>query len=428
MSDTKKPAASPDFLASPKRGKGVRRLNNLPLVAVGAIALAAFGGITYTFIARQQDQRLALAEKQAPNVNNPAMSPITPEASGPPEMPAEPVVPEIDPNAEPQIPPTPEPSISPELDARLKLIQRIEESRFAAHEAALGSEAEVQAFSRQGKGGPGDPNGLPGGMTPAQLAGAQAAAAMLGNPGGAGMGGGGMGLGGLPGEGQGDPNGQAQKRAFLASSPEADVYLKNTRNPALADTEVKAGTVIPGVMITGLNSDLPGQIVGQVRQNVFDSATGRYLLIPAGARLVGTYDSRVTHGQSRALVAWNRIIYPDGSSVSLDLMPGADAAGYAGFSDKTNNHYGRIFGKALLLSAFSAGVQISQPQSKGDRYSSREIATAELGRQLGQLGMETARRGMDIQPTIEIRPGYNFNINVTKDIILPVWRGHPMAK
>lgn len=105
-------------------------------------------------------------------------------------------------------------------------------------------------------------------------------------------------------------------------------------------------------------------------------------------------------GQRRVLIGWNRIIYPDGSSVSLDLMPGADQGGYVGLTDKVNNHYWKIFGNALLLSAFSGGIQLSQPQSKGDNYSALEIMTAELGRQLGQLGMETARRNLDIQPTI----------------------------
>lgn len=173
----------------------------------------------------------------------------------------------------------------------------------------------------------------------------------------------------------------------------------------------------------GINSDLPGQVVGQVRQNVYDTATGQYLLIPAGARLIGTYDSTVTSGQKRVLVAWTRIVYPDGTSVSLDRMPGADRGGYAGFKDKVNSHYGRMFVNALLLSGFSAGVQLSQPQSTGNGLSAREIATAEMGRQLGQLGAEVARRGLDVQPTITIRPGYRFNIMVTKDMVLPRWVG-----
>jgi len=225
-----------------------------------------------------------------------------------------------------------------------------------------------------------------------------------------------------------DANRQDEKRQFLADVQPQDTYLTHTRTPALAPTEVKAGTVIPGVMIGGVNSDLPGQIIGQVRQNVYDTATGLHLLIPAGARLVGTYDSRVTMGQRRVLVAWNRIIYPDGSSVSLDLMPGADLSGYAGFKDKVNSHYWRIFGNAFMLSLFSSGIQLSQPRTPaGGTYDSQQIMAAEIGRQLGELGKEVALRNLRIQPTLEIRPGYMFNIMVTKDIILPAWQGHPLA-
>lgn len=197
----------------------------------------------------------------------------------------------------------------------------------------------------------------------------------------------------------------------------------------MSTTEIKAGTIIPGVMVGGVNSDLPGQIIGQVRENVYDTATGQHLLIPAGSRLVGTYDSTVTTGQERVLVAWQRIIYPDGSSVSLDLMPGADTSGYAGFTDQVSNHYWRIFGNAFMLSLFSAGIQLSQPQSDSQfgGYNSQQILAAEIGRQLGQLGMEMARRNMRIQPTLEIRPGYRFVVMVTKDIVLPPWEGHPLA-
>jgi len=236
------------------------------------------------------------------------------------------------------------------------------------------------------------------------------------------------GLGGLMGLGNTDPNRQAEKRAFLADIPPNDTYLSHTRLPALSPTELKAGTIIPGVMIGGINSDLPGQIIGQVRQNIYDTATGQHLLVPAGARLIGTYDSSVTMGQRRVLVAWNRIIFPDGSSVSLDKMPGADVSGYAGFKDKINNHYWRIFGNAFMLSLFSAGIQLSQPDPQpGFYHDTQNTLAAEIGRELGKLGMQLSQRNLNIQPTLEIRPGYQFNIMVTKDMILPPWQGHPLA-
>lgn len=222
-----------------------------------------------------------------------------------------------------------------------------------------------------------------------------------------------------------DPNKQGHKQAWLAQKTSASTYLTETRQQPLSPFEVKAGTVIPSTMISGINSDLPGQLIAQVSQNVYDTATGQYLLIPQGSRLVGIYDNGVSFGQERVLVAWNRIIYPDASSLSLGMMPGSDQGGYAGFKDKVNNHYGRIFGSAVLMSLFSAGIQLSQPQaSNGENYSSSQIIAASLGQQMGDLGMDMARRGLDIAPTIEIRPGYNFNVMVTKDIILKPWRGN----
>ena len=213
-------------------------------------------------------------------------------------------------------------------------------------------------------------------------------------------------------------NGQSAKRDFLNVEPVAADYLHYARVAPLSPYEVKAGTVIPANMIGGINSDLPGLLLAQVSENVYDSATGRYLLIPQGAKLVGTYDNGVTFGQSRVLVGWQRIIYPDGSSIDLGRMPGADQSGYAGFKDKVNNHLFRLFSEALLLSIFSAGVQLGQPQaSSGNNYNSSQIVAAAIAGQMGELGMEIVRRNMDVAPTLEIRPGYSFNVMVTKDMV-----------
>lgn len=187
--------------------------------------------------------------------------------------------------------------------------------------------------------------------------------------------------------------------------------------------EIKAGTVIPATLITGINSDLPGQLVAQVNRNVYDTATGRKLLIPQGARLVGEYNSSVSTGQSRVQVAWNRLIYPDGSSIDLGSMPGTDGAGYTGLRDRVNNHNVRRWGNAIMLSLFAAGVQISQPQAtNGENVSNSQTAAAQLGQQLGQLGMEQSRRDMQIQPTLTIRPGATLSVAVTSDLILREWR------
>ena len=207
------------------------------------------------------------------------------------------------------------------------------------------------------------------------------------------------------------------------ASPEPANYLLHTRTPALSPFEVKAGTVIPSVMLGGVNSDLPGQIHAQVAQNVYDTATGQYLLIPQGTKLVGSYDHPVVSGQKRVLVIWNRLIYPDASSVTLEGMSGSDPSGYAGFSDKTNSHFWPTFRNALLLSAISAGVQLSQPRATNGNYSysSNQIAAGALGQQMNQVGMNTINRNINQAPTLTIRPGYVFNVMVNKDVILPPW-------
>lgn len=215
--------------------------------------------------------------------------------------------------------------------------------------------------------------------------------------------------------------------AWLKSQQQADpVYLPHTRTPPLSPYEIKAGTIVPGTLITGINSELPGQIIGQVRENVYDTKTGRFILIPQASRLIGHYSSTVIPGQERVLVVWNRIIYPDGSSVSLQGMSGSDQEGYSGFKDQVDNHYLRTFGNAIFLSLFSAGVQISQPKQNDDKDPSlRQVAAGSLGRQLGELGIEFARRGMNIAPTLEIQPGFKFNVIITKDIILAPWMKGP---
>lgn len=424
------PEASPDFLGPPGRGKGVRRLNRIPLMIVGGLVFLAVVAIAYTFFQRQASMQIAKSPLDAGNVAAPSVPPVRPEnvAAAPPAMPTDaPIVPPVAAggpvNNAPVTPPPPD----PELEARLKLIQRVEENRFRAFETALGEPPNVQTFKKGGQQQAA--NDGANDMDPAAAAQMAAAAMRAGSNAGAGF----SGPGADAGETQDQyvqANQQDRKRAFLSQSPELETYLKHTRTPPISAMEVKAGTIIPGVMIGGINSDLPGQIVGQVRENVYDTATGQYLLIPAGSRLVGTYDSSITMGQSRVLAAWRRIIYPDGSSVSLDLMPGADQGGYAGFNDQVDNHYFRIFGNAMMLSLFSAGVQLSQPhqpQNSNGGYDSQQILAAEIGRQLGQLGMEMTRRNMNIQPTLEIRPGYRFVVMVTKDIVLPPWQGHPLA-
>ena len=188
--------------------------------------------------------------------------------------------------------------------------------------------------------------------------------------------------------------------------------------PAESPYTLNAGTVIPGLLITGINSELPGQIVGQVSRPVYDSRTQREVLIPRGSRLIGTYDNQIAAGQGRLLVAWTRIIFPDGRSMRLPGLALADNAGQSGAKDKVDNHWRRVFGNALLLSAISAGVQLSQPSQATvlSTPSPGQVAAAAVGQELSNVALEILRRGMDVAPTITIRAGQPFNVFLSGDL------------
>jgi len=216
-----------------------------------------------------------------------------------------------------------------------------------------------------------------------------------------------------------DPNLQARKETF-ATTEKNTGYLSAQEQHPISRFEIKAGTIIPAIMISGINSDLPGEIIAHVSQNVYDSATGEYLLIPQGTKLVGAYDSHVAIGQERVQVAWTRLNYPDSSTLDLGNMPGADQAGYGGFHDQVNNHFWKIFGDTLMLSLLSAGAQLSQPQTTSATGvpTAGQTVAASMGQQFAATGAEITKRNMQIQPTLEIRPGYQFNVMVAKDVIL----------
>lgn len=186
--------------------------------------------------------------------------------------------------------------------------------------------------------------------------------------------------------------------------------------------ELKTGSVIAGIMISGINSDLPGQIIGQVSQNIYDTATGQFLLIPQGSRMIGVYDSRVAAGQTRVLVAWNRIIFPDGSSITLGIMPGTDIGGYAGYSGDVDNHYLRIFGSSAIMSLISGGMAyamdtFNRSSSSSDNPSLQDELGSALSSQLGQSTLSLLQNNMSIKPAISTAPGKRFNMVVTKDIV-----------
>jgi type IV secretion system protein VirB10 len=181
---------------------------------------------------------------------------------------------------------------------------------------------------------------------------------------------------------------------------------------------VQAGAVVPAALVTGLRSDLPGQITAQVTSNVYDSPTGRFLLIPQGARLIGEYDSRVAFGQSRVLLAWTRLILPNGRSIVLERQPGADEAGYAGLEDGVNNHWGRLFMAAGLATVLNIGVELGADDDDDIARAIREGTQDTIGR----AGDEIVRRQISIPPTLTIRPGFPVRVMVTRDLILEPYR------
>lgn len=212
-------------------------------------------------------------------------------------------------------------------------------------------------------------------------------------------------------------NNQDGKQAFLKKGDADDNYLENTKKRPRSVYEVKAGSYIPAALITGINSDLPGNVNAQVTDNVYDTVTGNYLLIPQGAKLVGEYNSNLTFGQNRVQVVWNRIIFPDGSSIDLEKMQGADISGFTGFQDKVNNHYLRIYGNAVLLSLMGAGYDILNKQAE-QSTDPRETVAASVGQKLADVSSQSLQKNMDVQPTVIIDPGYKFKIIVMKDMVL----------
>ncbi len=215
---------------------------------------------------------------------------------------------------------------------------------------------------------------------------------------------------------------QDEKREFLEKNRAGSVVLSQGLRAPLSPFEVKAGSVVPGVLLTGINSDLPGQLLGQVSQNVYDSVSGNYLLIPQGTKIIGTYDSKVVYGQERVLVVWTRLIYPNGNSISLEGMPGVDMSGYAGLSDSVNNHYLKLITGVVLGSLLGAGAQIAQGANSAEPNFA-QLAAQGAAKNINEVGQEITRKNLSIQPTLEIAPGFRFNVFVTKDMILEPYEG-----
>ena len=210
-------------------------------------------------------------------------------------------------------------------------------------------------------------------------------------------------------------NMQDRKLAFVNAAVDRRTVTPDRVQEKASPYVVQAGTVIPAALITGIKSDLPGTITAQVTEQVYDTPTGKQLLIPQGARLIGQYDSQVAFGQSRVLLVWNRIIMPNGTSIVLERQPGADAEGYSGLEGDVDYHWGQLFKAAILSTLLGVGTEI------GASNNENEIARAI--RQSGQdtasdVGRQLIRRQLNIQPTLTIRPGFPVRVIVNRDLIL----------
>ncbi len=213
-------------------------------------------------------------------------------------------------------------------------------------------------------------------------------------------------------------NRQDQKEGFLAGGSEATTRNAGNVQPAASPYTVTAGTVIPAALVTGINSDLPGQVIATVTQPIYDSATGRYLLIPQGSRLIGRYDSQVAFGQQRVLLVWLRIILPDTSSIALDKLPGIDQAGYAGVEDGVDWHWGRILAGAALATMLGVSSELAvsdQGSTNGNVVIALRNSAQDTSNQVGQ---EITRRNLSVQPTLTVRPGFPMDVMVNKDLVL----------
>ena len=227
-------------------------------------------------------------------------------------------------------------------------------------------------------------------------------------------------LDGLQGQGQPAPqeanmSAQDKKLAFLNGKPDGSITNDHSLQKPVSPFTLMAGSIIPASLVTGLNSDLPGFVIGQVTENVFDTVTGRHLLVPQGTKIIGKYDSVVAFGQKRALVIWQRLIRPDGSSLVIDNLPATDEGGYAGLEDKVDYHTWSLLKGIALATLLGVGTELSPGNNENDLFTAIRQSAQENTNQAGQ---QFAQRQLDVQPTLTVRPGWPLRIIVHKDLVL----------
>jgi type IV secretory pathway VirB10-like protein len=219
-----------------------------------------------------------------------------------------------------------------------------------------------------------------------------------------------------------DATDQTRKLAFLQAGPEKEIYNPHGEQRPVSPYQLLAGTIIAASLVTGLNADLPGFVIAQVTEHVYDTVTGRHVLVPQGSRLIGKYDSVVAYGQERALVVWQRIIRPDGSSIVIDNLPATDTAGYAGLSDTVDLHTWKLLKGIGLATVLGVGSSLAFGSGSGDSDIIRALRES-TGQTTNRAGQRLIERELNVQPTLTVRPGWPLRVIVHKDLILSPYRG-----
>lgn len=386
MTDTENNAAPMRLRAEPPR---VTRLSRKVLASVGAVALVGIGGALiyalqtrnagksgeelYSTDNRQTADGLAGLPK---DYTGPVLGPALPGDLGRPVVNAQN-------RGQPVVPPT----IAPPT------VDRAEERRLAEEEAARVSRVFFQTETRA--------------ASPADTPGNQALPNLTG-----------LNLAGLNGQ-SGQVSAQDKQLAFLNAAVDRRTTSSDRVMPPASPYVLQAGAVISAALITGIRSDLPGQITAQVTENIYDSPTGRTLLVPQGTRIIGQYDNNVQFGQRRVLLVWNRLILPNGRSIVLERQPGADTQGYAGLEDGVDYHWWDLAKAAGLSTLLSVGAELAVDDDD------RLLRAIRNGGQdtINDAGQQIIRRQLNVAPTLTIRPGYSVRVIVTRDLVFEPYRG-----
>ena len=218
-------------------------------------------------------------------------------------------------------------------------------------------------------------------------------------------------------------NGQDRKLAFVNAAPDRSNTAADRVSAPVSSYIVQAGNIIPASLITGIRSDLPGEITAHVTENVYDSPTGHFLLIPQGTRLIGVYDSQIAAGQSRVLLVWTRLIMPNGRSIVLERPPGADSSGYSGLEDGIDNHWGALFKAALLSTLLGVGSELGSTPGAGNNGDVITALRRGSSDSLNQTGQKVVQQNLNVQPTLSVRPGFPVRVIVNRDLVLEPYKG-----